>query len=321
MKKIISLLIILSCLILSASANVDDSYTTSLLHYEGINGSTTFTDENPLNIWDAHNGAYIYGENDPFWGNNSIFDGIDDFIDTQENTGETFNLSTNNWTWDTRISFAENDSEYSHGIWSMGQYAIGKRSAILLIKKGSYGYPFLYITFYNSDVTYGQWRYQLLPGEYDENNFHHLQISRCGNISLYTEPYGWAEYVNMFLFIDGVKRDWLPVASPPWYTSFGNMLNMTLGRNDAAHVPNIWFQGKLDETRFSNGICRNTESFTPEIEPYPSMPSLPTPTITVPPPSETRKEPKGDAVDEDYIFYILLFVAGVLGFVYFYQNR
>jgi len=273
MKSYLLIALLITSIIPTATGYVDDSYTSSLLHYEGLTGSAIFTDENPLITWQAHGGITINGEMDPVWGNNTVFDGTGTYIDTQEDTGLSFNLGRDNWTWDSRILYTENDVDFSQGLWAMGQYRAGNPSVDLNIHKSSYGNPYLYITFYQGTVTYGQWRYQMPPAEYAEEQWYHIQISRCGNETIVTDGIP-AEYVYMALFIDGVEREWLHVASPPGYTRFGNMKNMTLGRNDAAHIPNRYFWGKLDETRFSPGICRNTESFTPPAAPYPSVPPL-----------------------------------------------
>ena len=55
-----NLLLIFSLLILTtgALAAVDDSYTVALLHMNGDNNSTTFTDESGK-TWTSHNGAKI----------------------------------------------------------------------------------------------------------------------------------------------------------------------------------------------------------------------------------------------------------------------
>jgi len=263
-------------LISIASATVDDSYTTSLLHYNTIGGSTDFIDENPLNIWLPRSEVTISGENLPVWINNTHFDGIDDYIETASIGTDSFNLSVNNWTWDSRILFLENSTEDTQGIFVMGIFSStsGVYGATLTIKKSSYDMPYLYLTVKRGLVTIASFRHQLSPSEFDENTWHHIQIERCGNISIYTEPYGWAEYLNIRLFIDGNDTFWSGTVAP-WYTSMGNMPNMTLGRNDASE--GNFFEGRLDETRFSCGICRNTSNFTVPSGPYEPIPT-PTPT-------------------------------------------
>jgi hypothetical protein len=299
------------CLIGIVGASVDDSYTTSLLHYDTVGGSTDFIDENPINIWYPRNALTINGENLPTWINNSEFDGISQYVETQENTGISFNLSSLNWTWDSRILFSENDVDYTHGIWTMGHYDAGvSRSAILTIRKGSYDLPYIYLTVYKGPVIYGQWRYQIQPYEYDENNWHHIQISRCGNISITTDNVT-ENYISMLLFIDGIKRPFSYIATPIGSTSFGNMLNMTLGRNDASFLPNVWFWGKLDETRFSCGICRNTSNFTVPSGPYEPIPTpTPTPVPTTEPfpyaPQISVQQPSAMGIPQAWYPWLIL---------------
>jgi len=259
MRKYIFIISIIF-LISFASATTDDTYTTSLLHFDTVGGSTTFTDENPLNIWTPHHGLTINGEGDPTWGNNVHFE-TGDYIDSQPSTA--FILGTGNWTFDTRIRYDSN-GDPAQRIMGMGKYGTGYRSA-KLHTANIIGTKGLEITFYQGIVTLGDYYHHFAAGEYNTNQWYHLQISRCG--------VDGSGYANMLIFIDGVKYDMTGIAYMTGATNLGDMKNMTLGTNDFSHFPTLYLDGSLDETRFSAGICRNTESFTPPVYPYPSTPT------------------------------------------------
>jgi len=82
-----------------------DQYYNScslLLHFDGSNGSTTFTDNSPSpKTVTSVNGAAISTVQSKFGGASGLFDGTDDYLSTPTNT--SFYLSTGNWTIETWV--------------------------------------------------------------------------------------------------------------------------------------------------------------------------------------------------------------------------
>lgn len=83
---------------------VDDANTKVLLHFNGANNSTTFTDESGK-VWTARGNAKISTAQSVFGGAAYLGDGTGDYIDTPDHAD--FNLtSVSEWTFDWRMRFA-----------------------------------------------------------------------------------------------------------------------------------------------------------------------------------------------------------------------
>lgn len=98
---------------------VDDSNTKVLLHFNGTNNSTTFTDESGK-VWTARGNAKISTAQSVFGGAAGLFDGTTDYIDTPDHAD--FNLvGLSAWTFDWRMRFSSlpaNGSKFM--VFSMG---------------------------------------------------------------------------------------------------------------------------------------------------------------------------------------------------------
>jgi hypothetical protein len=99
---IITPIIILAILLLSivSQAAVDDNYTVSLLHMDGVDTSTTSTDDSGK-TWVNHGDAQIDTAQSKFGGASALFDGTGDYIDTADATG--FDFGTEDFTIDMWI--------------------------------------------------------------------------------------------------------------------------------------------------------------------------------------------------------------------------
>jgi hypothetical protein len=82
---------------IAARAAVDDSYTIALLHMDGSNTSTTFTDESGK-TWGATGNAQISTAQSEFGGSSAIFDGTGDYINTTNSSD--FNFASGDFTID-----------------------------------------------------------------------------------------------------------------------------------------------------------------------------------------------------------------------------
>src|SRR3990172_8980810 len=75
----------------------DDSFTVSLLHGDGVDGSTTFTDEDGR-IWTPSGNAQIDTAQKKFGTGSMLFDGTGDYISTPDSID--FFFGTENFTVD-----------------------------------------------------------------------------------------------------------------------------------------------------------------------------------------------------------------------------
>ena len=66
-----------------------DANTKSLLHFDGANNSTTFTDETGK-TWTAHGNAKISTAQYKFPTGSGLFDGTGDYIDTPDHADFNF---------------------------------------------------------------------------------------------------------------------------------------------------------------------------------------------------------------------------------------
>ena len=64
-------------------SGVDDTYTKSLLHFNGSDGSTTITDESGK-TWTAYDNAQIDTAQSKFGGASMLLDGVGDYIKTTD---------------------------------------------------------------------------------------------------------------------------------------------------------------------------------------------------------------------------------------------
>src|SRR6266487_3394688 len=85
-----------------AYAAVDDSYTKSLLHFDGTNSSTTFTDESGK-TWTANGNAKIDNSQAEFGGTSGNFDGVVSYLSTGSSSDFSF---TGDFTIDTWVKYS-----------------------------------------------------------------------------------------------------------------------------------------------------------------------------------------------------------------------
>lgn len=223
---------------------VDDSYTKALLHFDGADASTTFTDESGKS-WTAASNAQIDTAQSVFGGASGLFDGTDDYISTADSAD--WNLddgsNANKWTIDCRVRFAAVNR--SHMICE--QY----------VNVNSY---WQFLVFYNPGVD-TRVMFQLVAGgvvvvqiQYiwtpSANVWYHLALVKDG-----TNGYA--------IFIDGTKVTGWDTATD----TIGDLAGaLTIG--GSTNFTPYWMAGWIDEFRLSKGVARWTADFTPQTIPY-----------------------------------------------------
>ncbi len=218
---------------------VDDSYTVSLLHMDGSDTSTTFTDESGK-TWTANGNAQIDTAQSKFGGASGLFDGAGDYIDTPDHAD--FDVGSGDFTVD--FWFKKNTN-------GTNQVAFGQsNSTATATTVGIYGYISLTT---NKIAVYGYTGSTLKQLESSttvtDTNWHHYAAVRSGN--------------TLYLFLDGVNVGTLDVTG----VTFNNSANkMAIGRN--GEYDGQYANGWIDEFRFSKGIARWTTNFTPPTSPY-----------------------------------------------------
>lgn len=220
---------------------VDDSYTKSLLHFDGADGSTTFTDEAGHN-WAVTNDSQIDTAQSVFGGASGYFHETDriyanDHADWRLDDGD----NSKKWTIDFRLRF-NGDPSGSTNQYLMGQYVDANNSWYF----GYVNTNYLYFTIKSggSVIVSPAWAWN--PAD---ATWYHIAIVKDG-----TNGYGVA--VNGS-FIGAFQTDTDPM---PDFAAV-----MTIGRWEGNGAGLI---GWLDEFRLSKGIARWTSNFTPPAYAY-----------------------------------------------------
>lgn len=218
----------------------NDAYTSLLLHCDGADGSTTFTDVSAQGLTVSANGtAQVDTAQSKFGGASLLLDGNSDYILVTDNGSLDF--GTGDFTVDMWV---RPSASISSGVFML----IGARGSTngdwaLFIDGGHLAFARAFSAYLMqapvSTWTVGQW--------------YHVAISRSGT--------------SMKMFIDGVTvasafvADSLNIANSTMAIGAGQTTSnsSTIGR---------YFPGHMDEIRVSKGIARWTADFTPPTQPY-----------------------------------------------------
>ena len=201
-----------------------------LLHMNGSNGSTTFTD----NSSNAHT-ITVFGNaqistSDPKFGTGALtLDGTGDYLRTPANEGFAFgtgDFTVECWCYATVIS--DNDGLFTFGGTSTGLFLALYQGTWTLGTAGSGG------TGMGSAST-------------DLNTWRHVAVTRSGT--------------SLRLFINGVQRG-------STLASSANLSNNQL-KIGYYYSETFGFVGKVDEFRVTKGVARYASNFTPPTAPFP----------------------------------------------------
>ena len=226
------------------AGDADFDKVALLLHMDGANGSTTFTDSSPgSKIVTAYGGARISTAQSKFGGASAIFDGINDYLSAPAHAD--FDFGTGDFTLEAWV-FPATISGYASII--CRQQNIGGEGLFQL--RLNSGKPELVFCANSSSDVVTLAAAQSIAA----NTWTHIALSRLGGIGR--------------LFVDGVLADTkstagtLNVAGRP--LTIG-VLNDGEGTNLAA-----FFSGRIDEARITKGAARYTANFNPPTEAFPN---------------------------------------------------
>lgn len=221
-----------------------DSYTKLCLHCNGTDGSSSFPDSSPSNhIMTAQDNFQVDTAQYKFGGASGLSDGTSDYVSTPDDPD--WLLGTVDWTWDGWYRF--NDVSTQQGLWQIykdsdnfiGVYLAGAPNDVLNFIFKSGGTVKADYSLVWSPLT---------------NTWYHIEVSRSG--------------AGILIFTDGTK------GSPTENTAIGaNSIPNFTGTFDIArcYQPSAGLRtlnGWVDEFRFSAGICRHTNTFTPPTSQY-----------------------------------------------------
>lgn len=205
----------------------------SLLHFDGADGSTTFTDQTGK-TWTPSGNAQIDTAQSKFGGASGVFDGSGDYIKTPHSTD--LQLTSSEWTVECFIRWSG----------ATGPQAIlskridnggGSAGWTLFIRNGT-------ICAWNGSVEVSS-----PSGAISANTWTHVVWQRrSGNIEMYT---------------DGVLR------YSTGYSIYANAYAVTIACAWFYFNPVDFFGGHIDEMRVTSDVARYTANFTPPSAPFP----------------------------------------------------
>lgn len=213
-------------------SGVDDTYTKSLLHCNGTDGSTTITDESGR-TWTAYGNAQIDTAQSKFGGASMLLDGVGDYIKTTDYSD--FNVGKENFTIDFWMRMP---TGFTNSIFKTS-YASG--TVMMIYHDNTNPWRFTYRD--SLGAIYDIYASGAIPLD---SSFHHIAVVRMEG--------------TIFLFQDGTQ-----VASDNTVGSktFYNATYAVIGNESSGGYSN-W----VDEFRFSKGIARWNGAFTPPTSAY-----------------------------------------------------
>lgn len=214
---------------------VDDSYSKSLLHFDGTDASTTFTDESGK-TWTAAGNAQIDTAQSKFGGASGLFDGTGDYIDTPDSAD--FDVGSGDFTIDFWVRRAGTTDEF----------ILGQCDASATTSTRSWYVDFVSNAPRSVVFTGTTAKVATSSTTISDTNWHHLAMVRNGN--------------TLYIYVDGTNRGTVDVTG----VTVNNSANKpAIGRfGESAN----YFNGHIDEFRFSKGIARWTANFTPPTSAY-----------------------------------------------------
>jgi hypothetical protein len=217
-----------------------DSYVKLLLHMDGADASTTFTDSSAsAHTMTAVGNAQIDTAYSKFGGASGIFDGTGDYVSTPDSTD--FDFGTGDFTidyWVRPTSSVENVAIYCQRDSDYSRYVVIRGNG------GFDSWSFLAMS-YSPVATYG------ITCAHSVGTWYHHEIVRNGS--------------NLYWFVNGVAQT-LSATVPISTTSMPDVGEaLHLGGNAGWGE---YLNGWLDELRISKGIARHTSNFTPPAYEY-----------------------------------------------------
>lgn len=216
-------------------SGVDDSYTKALLHMDGVDASTTFTDESGK-TWTAVGNAQIDTAQSVFGGASGLFDGAGDLISTANSSD--FDIASGDFTIDLRFRY--NSTAGSQTLLGKRANTATNTPPFLIFSNGTTLIVYFYINGVLRDLQI------TISGNISSGTWYHIAFVRNGDV--------------FTVYLDGISKN-----TETWSGSLSsNSDNVRIGSDSDGFPYNGW----IDEFRFSKGIARWTANFTPPTSEY-----------------------------------------------------
>lgn len=215
-----------------------------LLHADGTNGSTTFTDSSPSpKTITAAGDAQISTAQSKFGGASMLFDGTGDFLTTPATTDLLFgsgDFTAEAWVRPSSVSIAQKIV----GVWS-DTTGVGFSWKLGILNTG-------YLYFSYSTTGGNGFAVSATSQQLSANVWHHVACARSGT--------------TIYLFVDGVQAGSATGVSVTFFATSSSKL-LEIGRDGAGTTE--YFNGYIDDIRITKGVARYTANFTPPSDRHP----------------------------------------------------
>lgn len=206
------------------------SNVSLLLHMDGANGSTTFSDSGPSPKTVTVSGnAHISTAQSKFGGASGLFDGTGDYLNAPQPSYGTGDLTIEGFIW---LSSTNGPTYFDNR-------ASSPAAALVIYTSGGGNTA---VTFYAAGAD------RAVSGALPINTWHHVAVCRASGTSR--------------LFINGVQA-----GSNYADTNNYNQTSVRLGAN---YLGNSGVTGHMDEWRVTVGVARYTANFTPPTAAFPN---------------------------------------------------
>jgi hypothetical protein len=223
-------------------------YVVSMLHFDGTDGSTTFTDEKGK-TWTAVGNAQLDTAISKFGTAALLLDGAGDYITSPD--ASDYELGSSNWTIDCQIRFsgyaANNGGQFKQSI--VSKDVTGGRGFSINVDGTVSSLTGITFLGFQTDAVFTQ-----VDAAYtfSLNTWYHVEVVRSGNL--------------IFIFVDGVLLN-------TGGTAFSRTIQNTattlkIGANEFDGTFKYYFNGHIDEFRLTKGVARHTANFTPPTTAY-----------------------------------------------------
>ena len=218
-----------------------DGNSKILLHFDGTDASTTFTDENGR-TWTAHGNAQIDTAQKVFGTASGLFDGTGDYIDTPDSAD--FTVGSGDFEIECRIRVdtlgtsdficaqADSSATAASRAWGLAFDDTDNTKIIGVLVGGA---TFKVVTSPTATIAADTW--------------YAVSLSRYNNI--------------LTLRVDGVTVDTLDITG---FTVNNSSSKLAIGRFGESNTN--YFDGWVDEFRFTKGTVRHTADYTPAVAAY-----------------------------------------------------
>lgn len=220
---------------------VDDSYTKLLLHFDGADNGTTFTDEAGKTVTASGDnivtktGTKKFGTASAFFGGSADYLTLDDSGDWYFGTGD---FTIDFWTYPLILS------NYNYLI---DQYPDANNR--WLICNDANGALYFQVVVGGADKAF----YQTANGTIKKDQWQHIAVVRNGTSTSCLKMY-----------VNGTNV----TPTPGTNLSSNELPNLSAPLNIGVDMVNYYFYGYMDELRISKGVARWTAEFTPPTAPY-----------------------------------------------------